>query len=65
MVRKTLAVAAAVLLFGCMYLQLSADCATGGNCYLANGDLFIKVATALEPPPSSTEDAFEKIFPGR
>lgn len=52
MVRKTLAVAVAILSFGCTYLQLSADCATGGDCTWSNGDLFIKVATALEPPPS-------------
>lgn len=65
MIQKVATIVATILLVGYVYFEFSADCATGGDCTFANGDLFIKVATALEPPPSSTEDAFEKIFPGR
>ena len=41
-------IAATIVLGGFALLISSADCTTGGNCYLANGDLFIKVATALQ-----------------
>ncbi len=51
--KKFLGSIAAVSLVGSLALLiLSADCATGGDCTWSNGDLFIKVAMVLEPPPS-------------
>ena len=61
MIQKVATIVATILLVGYVYLEFSADCATGGDCTFANGDLFIKVATALRP--LSSEDPFGKIFP--
>jgi hypothetical protein len=63
MIQKVTTIVATILLVGYVYLEFSADCATGGDCTFANGDLFIRVASLV--PPAPAEDPFEKIFPGR
>lgn len=63
MIQKVTTIVATILLVGYVYLEFSADCATGGDCTFANGDLFIHVASLVSPAPA--EDPFEKIFPGR
>ena len=63
MIQKVATIVATILLVGYVYLEFSADCAAGGDCTFANGDLFIHVASLVSPAPA--EDPFEKIFPGR
>ena len=63
MIQKVATIVATILLVGYVYLEFSADCATGGDCTFANGDLFIHVASLVSPAPP--EDAFEKMLPGR
>ncbi len=43
-----------------LYLMTSAECATGGSCNFANGDL----ANWLFPKVQALEWAFWKIVPG-